>query len=256
MIHNPRDLDVASRPQPPGFFEHGHSADTFGRNEDPTFTNSCDGKRPMLPSAKIAAFAALSALFVAGALASGAAAQQTPQRCSGTLCDIYYGSPSPAQEGAAPAAAPAAATPLTAPSSGFLSNMFSGSSAAPAQGSAAPAPQRSSFFNVGGGGLTGGNRDGECGGTICDLFHGHSSASDNDAPLSQSQSGTPQSRFSSFTAAAEPPEPVAMPVAAPAAAPAPAGSAAAPQGRVAYRAPPPKPSCVPRAGDPWSCYRH
>lgn len=204
----------------------------------------------------------LVALFAA---ATGAAAEE---RCEGTLCDLYYGGSGPEKPAAAQPAAPkpltTAALPNVSGAGTYLGNLFSRSGSEPAaqgataqgtaQGAAqAPAAsqdgQREGFFRMGGGGVTGRKAAGECGGTICDLLHGHSAEDDGGSSTSQSVNGVPQSRYGSETASAEP-------VAAPAAQIAAPAEAAAPmQRRVAVRAEPKPPACASKTADPWACYR-
>lgn len=208
------------------------------------------------------AFRSKAAALVLPLLLAGGIARADEQ-CSGTLCDLYYGSKASGGAENAPAAAPHV---MTAPANGNpFSGWFSHTGSASASGTqAAPAPQPAqpasadaqpssygnSLFHVGGGGVASRNSAGECGGTLCNLFHGHSSDSDAEPMSARDINGVPAS---SYDASARPSsyEPAAAASAAPAAAPAAEAqsyAAVAPLPRTA-------PSCAHSGKDPWSCYR-
>lgn len=181
-------------------------------------------------SARLAAI--LSPLALLALAPAGAAAQQAApaERCSGTLCDLYYG-------GSAPDAAgqkPAPPTPLSVPTGGVL-GFFSGPT--PAQAPAPGAqPAKPGFVQVQGGGIVGavnGKPAERCSGTLCDFYYGSSTSSFDDPPAEQ---------------------PTAV-VTDPADA-APADDAPRSRKRRAeVQVPREKPLCVGTAADPWRCYR-
>lgn len=133
----------------------------------------------MAGSAKIIALTALTLMLAPAARAQDA----KPDRCEGTLCDLYYsGKGEPAKTSAtqtsAPAGAtgsmPAGATPVTVPSTGGLLNFFKPSTAKLPE--SPPATSTNSYMHLGGGGLLGGSGE-PCSGTLCDLYHGTTSTS-------------------------------------------------------------------------------
>lgn len=114
-------------------------------------------------------------LFAIGLVLSGAPAHaQSDDRCSGTLCDLYYGNkPKSPQPAANPQQAPAGAQQLTVPTGGFLSRFFGGGQQ-PAQGTAGGQAQEQHSL-IGGGGIAGmvrGDTPDRCTGTLCDLYYG------------------------------------------------------------------------------------
>lgn len=177
------------------------------------------------PSTRFNAILLVSAMLAAG----GATAAFAQDRCTGTLCDWYYGSSAPSTEDQS-VAKPAAPTPLMVPT---FKSLFSGGATQQANGQGAAAPAMPSRLRIGGGGLAAvarGETSGRCSGTLCDLYYGSSA-----------------------------PEPEEEAAAAPTAAAAPAPEAAAepPPGvryeRVAEHEA--KPRCAYSAQDPWKCYR-
>ena len=120
-------------------------------------------ERAIMPLSAKTALLAVTALFVAPiALAQ--------ERCSGTLCDAYYGNRTPDP------AAPAGATPLTVPTGGILGFFTAPKTATPAGAPGqATAPAKAPYVQMEGGGLVGAMRGApaeRCSGTICDLFYG------------------------------------------------------------------------------------
>ena len=127
------------------------------------------------------ALLAIPAVGPSRASAQDAQSAPAPERCSGTLCDLYY-----RNSGSAPAvsspAPPAGATVMTVPSmpstGNFFSGLFGGHSSTPAQagntsGAAASSAQSSAssgFVHLDGGGLLGNDHDRCSGGTLCDLL--------------------------------------------------------------------------------------
>ena len=183
--------------------------------------------------AKAASTTIIAALLASGAFASGeASAQSAPaaQRCSGTLCDLYYGGSGSAAQPST-SATPSATqqgVPVTVPTGNIFSGLFSGNTQA-APDAAAPnaQPVSTPFVRV-----VGGKPANErCTGTFCDLYYGGSNAPAPAQPVAQQ-------RQASATSVA--------PAAEPALAPAPA--------RKHVAAPQPKPICR-NERDPWQCYR-
>ncbi len=166
---------------------------------------------------------------VAGALislaASGAFAQD---RCTGTLCDLYYGNSSPAKPAAVAPSTPAPAGQAATPrADGLLGRLFSNGATSGPSTNAAPAKP---LVAVQGGGLIGmanGTAPSRCSGTLCDLYYG-----------------------------GPPPEAPARPEAAPIS-PARDAEAAADEAPVPSRpiSREPEPRCAVNAHDPWQCYR-
>lgn len=192
-------------------------------------------------------------VLAAAPLLAGTGNVFADEPCSGTLCDLFHGSSSETTAPAAPAA-PHVMTVPTNPLASWFGHNDSSSDAqpAPAATQAQPAQQPTSygngFFHLGGGGVAARNSNQECSGTVCDLYHGHSSGDDAEPTTVQDINGTPRS---SFDRVATPPvESVAN--AAPASATRPAATA-----YVSRPAPLPAttPSCAHSAKDPWSCYR-
>ncbi len=163
-----------------------------------------------------------------------ASAQQTSQRCEGTLCDLYYrNSPPPAE--AAPAQ-PAAPTPLTVPTGGFLGRVF-GTGPTPAATGATPSP--APFVSVKGGGILADKTDERCDGTLCDIYY-HGAPPPR--PSSPSVASAPDNEPVETTAAAAPD----------------AETDAEPRTsrrKVTAGVQFAKPACVAPPGDPWRCYR-
>ena len=166
--------------------------------------------------------------------ASGAAAQQAAapaQRCTGTLCDLYYGT----SESDAPPPQQAAPTPLTVPKSGILDHFFSGGQAAqPGTPSAPAAAAPGSLVSVQGGGLAGrlsGAPEERCTGTLCDLYYG---STPSEAPVAQAS-------------AQAAPGPAVVPETAP------RTVRKARTAEVAERQE--KARCAAAGRDPWQCYR-
>ena len=118
-------------------------------------------------------------LLIGGFAGISPAAAQQAERCSGTLCDLYYRNDAPAPAVApAPskvAGVPAGATAVTVPSGNFFTGLFSHTDAQqPAAASAASAQAKSSSFvpgvHMGGGGIFGDHSQAQCEGTLCDLM--------------------------------------------------------------------------------------
>ena len=176
----------------------------------------------------------LPLLATSGTFPSAARAQQAPDdRCTGTLCDFYYGSSKPAP--AAPSTTASAPTPVTVPGAGYLGNLFSGSPSTPATPGAA-APAAPSRVQVQGGGLVGmatGAPAERCSGTLCDLYYGG-------PPPERPEQPAEQQAAQAGTDAAE--QPVV--------------DEAPPSPRRRAIPPPAEPQrCAAPANDPWRCYR-
>ncbi len=182
--------------------------------------------------AKAASIVVASTLLVAGSLVPRQASAQTApatERCSGTLCDLYYGNAgaSAGSQGAPPSATQQG-TPVTVPSGNIFSGFFSGGAGTPATPPGAPAPNgqptATPFVRV-----VGGRPANErCSGTLCDAYYAGAGA----APPQQQP---PAGQQASAAPVAEPdvaPNPVRKHVAAPQA----------------------KPICR-NDRDPWQCYR-
>ena len=166
-----------------------------------------------------------------------ASAQQSTQRCEGTLCDLYYrNSPPPQEQTPAPIAPP---TPLTVPTGGFLGRVFGTGPTKPPAPGAAPAP--APFLNIQGGGILADKTEERCDGTLCDIYY-------HGAP--------PPPRAAAPTVASAPADaPQTTASAAPDAEPGPDPKAGR---RKSYAQPGvqfAKPACVAPPGDPWRCYR-
>ena len=185
---------------------------------------------------------ALPMMVLAAAVAGcGVAVAQQAERCSGTLCDLYYkNAPAPAQPAPTQQAVPgvpAGATPMTVPSGNFFTGLFSHNDAQQAASGSAAAQQgqaqSSSFLpgvHMGGGGILGDHSQAQCEGTLCDLM-GRSTPPREQAPAASEQ------------VAVTTPQP-------------PAGSVAysSPSKRYAPIEEEEKPRCK-SGGDPWHCYR-
>ena len=183
------------------------------------------------------------AVVAAASLASGASAQD---RCTGTLCDAYYGGSPPAKS-----TVPEGATPMMVPSGGIL-GFFTSPKAEPAAPAGttgtASAPAKAPMVAVEGGGLVGMMRGApaeRCTGTFCDFFYGG-------PPPEQPQPRQAATGTASRDAGAidrgdidRSPPPRSR-----------NRRAEADEGGVSY-APrlAEKPQCVAPPGDPWKCYR-
>lgn len=168
---------------------------------------------------------------------TAARAQTADDRCSGTICDLYYGNKPKSQQPAAnsqPAPAPSGQQ-LTVPSGGFLSRFFGGGGQQqPAQGAGGGQPQQEHSL-VGGGGVAGmvrGDAPDRCTGTICDLYYGGPPKEKPAQGASPSASATRAAASGSYNA-----EPLPAPDAP----------------DTVMRAP--VRSCVAPPNDPWKCYR-
>lgn len=177
-------------------------------------------------------------LFAAGLVLAGAPvrAQTADDRCSGTICDWYYGNKPKSQQPAPAPQAPAGAQQLTVPSTGgFLSRIFGGGSPQPAQQGAAAGQTGEQHSLVGGGGLAGmvrGDAPDRCTGTICDLYYGGPPKEKPAQGAASASATTPAAATGADTA-----EPLPPPDAPDA----------------VMRAPTRK--CVAPPNDPWKCYR-
>lgn len=177
--------------------------------------------------------------FIVPLLAAGASTAQPDERCSGTLCDFYYGG-APAKE-PAPSAKPAAPTPIMVPQGGLMGFFRSGtaSNTAPSDANGTPQSSMTSRVHVGGGGVAGlvrGETPERCSGTICDIYYG----------------GSPPEKPEQPTAAAAPSEATADAAIADTADEEPRARR---RSRVEYVEREEKPGCAPNPQDPWRCYR-
>lgn len=125
-------------------------------------------KRPARRLARWAGAALIAASPVAAARAQTAAAASPPDRCEGTLCDLYYSTHTAPAAGAASAAAPAASG---------LSNWFSRGAGPTNAQPLAPASPGNGYMAMGAGGVLGPKQE-RCSGTLCDLYYGSSPSSD------------------------------------------------------------------------------
>lgn len=192
-----------------------------------------------MATAKFMIIASLGLLVAGGARAQSAA---PPQRCEGTLCDLYYSAKGDSADATAKptsaptvAGVPAGATPLMAPSTGSLltsnplTRLFGGGSdsagtrltAPPSE----PASASNSYMHMSSGGVLG--HSDRCSGTLCDTYYGSSPA--EPATASEQQQ----------TAAATPSAPAEQ--------------------AIAYRhiqhESETRPTCNSPANDPWRCFR-
>ena len=127
----------------------------------------------------------LAPLALLALLATSSGAVADDDRCTGTLCDLYYAA-RPAQPASSAAQQATTtqqqATPVTVPSSGGILNFFKSSPAASASTPAAPgAPAAKPFVY-----FTEGTHYDRCTGTLCDVYYGSSSAK----PAGQQQAST------------------------------------------------------------------
>ena len=117
-----------------------------------------------------AVFLPVALLAAVGLVPCEAAAQDSGRSCSGTLCDLYYGSSSSNDAGEPPAGKQTAPTPLMVPNGGVLGRLFSGGEPSQA-GASGPATTRP-LIGVQGGGLAAMARGAppeRCSVTLCDL---------------------------------------------------------------------------------------
>ncbi len=167
-------------------------------------------------------------LAVLGLSPACAQQAQPPDRCSGTLCDLYYGGPAPEQpEGASKP--PTAPTPMMVPSFGRL---IGGGQGGTAQGGASGAKP---LVGVGGDGIASlfrGDPQDRCTGTLCDMYYG---GPPPEKPEPQPGAQAPQPTVEGAAAPAEP-DPDDTP-------------------GVRYEPREEKPHCVAPPQDPWKCYR-
>lgn len=175
-------------------------------------------------------------LFAIGLVLSGAPARaQSDDRCSGTLCDLYYGNKPKNQQPAANAQqAPAGGQQLTVPTGGFLSRFFGGGQQ-PAQQGAAGGQAQGQHSLVGGGGIAGmvrGDAPDRCTGTLCDLYYGGPPKEKPAQGAARAQATTQAAASGSYNA-----EPLPAPDAP----------------DTVMRAPVRK--CVATPADPWKCYK-
>ena len=198
----------------------------------PTFAKPTFAKLSFARPSRTVAAATLAAGLLAVGTVQPAAAQTAPapaaQRCSGTLCDLYYGSGASASAKAdSSPSASQQGVPTTVPTGNIFSGLFTssgGTQAAPAGAANAQRDASAPFVRV-----VGGRPANErCTGTLCDIYYSGSDPS-------PSAAAPPVGRQAS-----------AAPVAG-------AGSVAAPV-RKHVAAPQPKPLCH-NERDPWQCYR-
>lgn len=179
-------------------------------------------------------------LLLAAGLACAATPGRAEDRCSGTLCDLYYGSSSDAAK-TAPAGT---ATAVTVPQTGFLGRLFgAGKSAnAPAPSSApaaAPASATAQPAAASGGRLPGilgafsGAPTDRCTGTLCDLYYG---GSPDEKPGPQPTAATPVATDGAVAADDDAPAPRS-------------GRHRSADAAVD------RPACAATAADPWHCLR-
>ncbi len=115
--------------------------------------------------------------------APGYAVAEDSERCSGTLCDLYYTVRPAPQPAAAPSSQQASATPVTVPSTGGILNFFKNSPPAATAATSGAAPAKPFMY------LTDGTKYDHCTGTLCDAYYG-SSLNKPAAPPPQQQAST------------------------------------------------------------------
>lgn len=135
---------------------------------------------PTNPAASACGIAARLAPLVLVAVLGAARGAAADDRCTGTLCDLYYAArpaqpsapaqPASTQDGATQPAAP---TPVTVPSGGGILNFFRGGAPDAPAAPAAPGAAPTKPFMY----LTEGTHYDRCTGTLCDAYYGVTSPS-------------------------------------------------------------------------------